>query len=173
MRYPWMIQFSGALRVILGSCQSLRQEAPMSTAAQARPDSATALHSTPLVAQGTALDPAKILQVGTGFWTSKVLLTAVELGVFTTLSSRTMTATELGEALSLHPRGRYDFFDALVSMGFLERQGDGAAGKYSNTVETGFFMDGNRPSDIGGMLERLNARVFGYWSDNGSALGAG
>ena len=31
------------------------------------------------------LDPGLIMQVGTGFWPSKTLLTAVELGLFTTL----------------------------------------------------------------------------------------
>jgi hypothetical protein len=30
------------------------------------------------------------------------------------------SASQLGEALGLHPRGRYDFFDALVALGFLD-----------------------------------------------------
>lgn len=32
------------------------------------------------------LTPQKILQTGTGFWASKALLSAVEIGVFTALS---------------------------------------------------------------------------------------
>jgi O-methyltransferase domain/Dimerisation domain len=119
------------------------------------------------------LSPAKIMEVGFAFWSSKVLLTAIELGVFTALSGRSMTAAELGLALSLHPRGRYDFFDALVSMGFLERRGDGATGKYCNTPETARFLDRRQPSYVGGMLEMLNARLFGYWNDLGAALRTG
>jgi len=71
------------------------------------------------------LDPGYIMQTATGFWASKVLLTAVELDLFTTLGDGSQTATELGEALGLHPRGTYDFFDALVALKFLGRDGDG------------------------------------------------
>ena len=31
------------------------------------------------------IDPSEILQLGFGYWASKVLLSAVKLGVFTTL----------------------------------------------------------------------------------------
>jgi len=123
--------------------------------------------------EAPALTPEKIMQVGFGFWPSKVLLTAVELDVFTALSARAMTADELGEAVSVHPRGRYDFFDTLVSLGFLQRQGDGAAGKYRNTPETARFLDRKQPSYVGGMLEMLNSRLFGYWNDLGAALRTG
>ena len=37
--------------------------------------------SDPVFTPVAPLDAARILQVGTGFWPSKVLLTAVELGV--------------------------------------------------------------------------------------------
>jgi hypothetical protein len=39
-----------------------------------------------------ALDPSRILEVGFSFWGSKVLLTAVELEVFTKLGHQSMTA---------------------------------------------------------------------------------
>jgi hypothetical protein len=64
----------------------------------------------------TALDPSPILQTAFAFWSSKVLLTAVEFGVFTTLGDRRLTGAELGRELGLHPRGIADFFDALVAM---------------------------------------------------------
>ena len=56
------------------------------------------------------IDPGPILQTAFGFWTSKVLLTAVEFGVFTRLGSRRMTGEELGRELELHPRAYADFF---------------------------------------------------------------
>ena len=59
------------------------------------------------------LDPGYIMQTATGFWASKVLLTAVEFGLFTALGDEPKTAAELGEQLEIHPRGRFDFFDAL------------------------------------------------------------
>ena len=64
----------------------------------------------------TPPNPSSILQTAFGFWGSKVLLTAVELGVFTTLSNRRLTGVALTNALQLHPRANPDFFDALVAM---------------------------------------------------------
>ena len=119
------------------------------------------------------LSPAKIIESGAAFWPSKVLLTAVELGVFTTLGARELTGAELQRALGLHPRGVYDFLDTLLALGFLERAGDGPAAKYRNTPNTATFLDKNQPGYIGGMLEMLNARLFAYWNDLGTALKTG
>lgn len=119
------------------------------------------------------LNPGHIMEVATGFWASKALLTAVEFELFTELGSEDRTATELGEALGIHPRGRYDFFDTLVALGFLSRAGDGPEGRYSNTPETAAFLDKNSPRYIGGMPEMLNSRLFGFWNDLGEALRTG
>jgi len=118
-------------------------------------------------------DPGAILQTGFAFWSSKVLLTAVEFGVFTTLGRWRMTGAELGAELGLHPRGISDFFDALVAMNFLEREGDGPAAKYSNTPATALYLDRGSPRYIGGLLVMLNDRVFKFWNDLPEALKTG
>jgi hypothetical protein len=71
------------------------------------------------------LSPARIMEVGLGFWPSKVLLSAIELSLFTELGAKSMTGSELQEALGLHSRATPDFFDTLVALRFLERDGDG------------------------------------------------
>jgi hypothetical protein len=119
------------------------------------------------------LDPSHIMQTATAFWGSKVLLTAVELDLFSTLGEASMTASELGKTLRLHRRGTYDFFDALVALKFLDREGDGAEGKYRNTPETAAFLDKSRPTYIGGFPEMLNSRIFGSWGRLGAALKTG
>jgi hypothetical protein len=119
------------------------------------------------------LDPAYIMETATGFFASKVLLTAVELDLFTVLDDTAMTASELGDALGLHERGTYDFFDALVALGFLEREGDGPGGKYRNTPETAAFLVRHSPGYVGGFLDMLNARLFGFWNTLGEALKTG
>ena len=119
------------------------------------------------------LDPSHIMQTATAFWASKVLLTAVELDLFTALGDGRQTASQLGERLGLHPRGTYDFFDALVALRFLEREGDGPQGKYKSTPQTAAFLDKKSPTYIGGLPEMLNARLFGFWNDLGSALKTG
>lgn len=118
-------------------------------------------------------DPSHIMQTATAFWASKVLLTAVEFDLFTTLDNKAMTADELGDELGLHPRGTYDFFDALVALKFLERDGDGSDGKYRNTPDTGVFLNKKSPAYIGGLPEMLNSRLFGFWNDLGKALKTG
>jgi hypothetical protein len=119
------------------------------------------------------LDPSPILQTAFGFWGSKVLLTAVEFGLFTKLAGRQVTGAELGAELGLHPRGIADFFDSLVAMKFLRREGDGPRARYFNTPEGSLFLDEASPRYIGGILIMLNARLFKFWNDLPEALRTG
>jgi hypothetical protein len=119
------------------------------------------------------LDPSHIMQTATAFWASKVLLTAVELDLFTTLGDGQQSAAQLGKALGLHPRGTFDFFDALVALNFLGRDGDGPEGKYRNTPQTAAFLDKKSPAYIGGLPQMLNSRLFGFWNSLGTALKTG
>ena len=118
-------------------------------------------------------NPGQILQTAFAFWSSKVLLTAVEFGLFTQLGQRRATGDELGRELGLHPRGIRDFFDALVAMKFLEREGDGPSAKYFNTPEGALYLDRNSPRYVGGILVMLNARLFKFWHDLPDALRTG
>ena len=126
-----------------------------------------------LVGMGKSTDPSAILQTAFSFWSSKVLLTAVEFGVFSKLSEGGLTVDALGEALEIHPRGRADFFDALVAMGFLAREGDGPQSRYANTPEASEYLDRASPRYIGGVLEMLNARLFKFWHDLPEGLRTG
>jgi predicted O-methyltransferase YrrM len=119
------------------------------------------------------LDPAPILQTAFAFWSSKVLLTAVSFGLFTKLGNRQFTGAELGAELGLHPRGIGDFFDALVAMKFLDRQGDGPEAKYSNTPASALYLDSGSPRYVGGILVMLNERLFKFWNDLPEALRTG
>ncbi len=47
------------------------------------------------------LHPDRIMAVGSGYWASKVLLSAVGLGLFTQLGEDAMTAPVLAERLGL------------------------------------------------------------------------
>ena len=119
------------------------------------------------------LNPSLILQTAFSFWSSKVLLTAVEFGVFTQLGQRRVTGAELGKELGLHPRGIADFFDALVAMKFLDREGDGPSARYFNTPESALYLDRHSHRYVGGILVMLNARLFKYWHDLPEALRTG
>ncbi len=118
-------------------------------------------------------DPGPILQTAFAFWSSKVLLTAVEFGVFTKLGGRGMTGAELGAELGLHSRGISDFFDALVAMRFLDRKGDGPSAEYFNTPSGALYLDRASPRYVGGWLAMLNDRLFKFWHDLPEALRTG
>jgi hypothetical protein len=113
--------------------------------------------------------PDMIMQVGLGFWASKTLLSAVEMGVFTELAKHPEDGESLRKRLGLHPRSAADFFDTLVALGFLRR----VDGKYCNTPETDLFLDKRKPSYIGGMLEMANRRLYGFWAHLTEALRTG
>jgi len=114
-------------------------------------------------------DPSQIMQVGLSFWASKTLLSAVELGLFTELAKKPASLQTLTNRLGLHPRSAHDFLDALVALGFLVRQN----GEYSNSPSTEFFLDRNKSTYIGGMLEMANSRLFRFWNNLTEALRTG
>ena len=113
--------------------------------------------------------PENIMQLGTAFWGSKTLLSAVELEVFTVLAKGPMNASTLRKQLGLHERSALDFFDALVALGMLDRQD----GLYSNTPETDLYLDKAKPSYIGGFLAMMNARLYGFWGSLTEGLKTG
>jgi O-methyltransferase domain/Dimerisation domain len=114
--------------------------------------------------------PDAIMQLGSAFWGSKTLLSAVELGLFSELSAAgSLDGDELRKRLGLNPRSARDFFDALVALGMLER----VDGRYANTPATELFLDRAKPSYVGGLLEMLNARLFGFWNSLTEALQSG
>src|SRR5262245_16112362 len=113
--------------------------------------------------------PDRILQLGLGFWGPKVLLSAVELGVFTELARGPADLAGLTGRLGLHPRAARDFLDALVALGVLGRDG----GRYANTPEADYFLDRAKPSYVGGLLEMTNARLYGFWGHLTEALRTG
>ena len=119
------------------------------------------------------LDPSHIMDVGMGFWPSKTLLSAVGLDLFSHLGGESMTGEEVGKRLGLHSRATYDFLDALVALRFLERDGDGADGRYRNSAEAAAFLDEKSPAYIGGFLKMCNERLYRFWGELTEALKTG
>lgn len=117
----------------------------------------------------TSLTLEHIMQIGLGFWAAKTLLSAVELGLFTELANGPQNLDSLSKKLGVHPRASRDFLDALVALQLLERQN----GAYRNTPSADFFLDRNKPSYIGGVLEMANARLYPFWNNLTTALRTG
>jgi hypothetical protein len=113
--------------------------------------------------------PEQIMQIGLGFWASKVLLSAVEMGLFTELAQHPADLETLQGRLGLHPRAGRDFLDSLVALGLLDR----LDGRYSNTPATDLFLDKRKPSYVGGVLEMANHRLYGFWGHLTEAVRTG
>jgi hypothetical protein len=67
----------------------------------------------------------------------------------------------------------YDFLDALVALGLLDREGDGPTARYRNTPDTAVFLDKASPAYLGGMLEMASSRLYGFWDGLTEALRTG
>lgn len=124
-------------------------------------------------ADSTNATPDRILQTGMGFWPAKVLLAAVKLDLFTRLSKGPLSASEIKERLALQDRGLYDFLDALVALGFLEREGLKEGARYRNATDAAQFLDRDKPTYVGGLLSMANDRLYPFWGDLEEALRTG
>jgi hypothetical protein len=120
-----------------------------------------------LVAQ--AITPDAIMQLGFGYWGSKTLLSAVELGLFTELAKGPLALEDIQARLNLHERSARDFLDALVVLGMVQRE----EGVYANTPATDYYLDRAKPTYMGGMLEMMSARLFRFWADLTEGLKTG
>lgn len=113
--------------------------------------------------------PDRILQTGLAFWSSKALLTAVELELFTDLARHPGDLASVQGRLGLHPRAARDFLDTLVALGFLRRE----EGIYCNTPESDLFLDKAKETYIGGILEMANHRLYRFWNGLTAAVRTG
>jgi precorrin-6B methylase 2 len=119
------------------------------------------------------INPSKIMQIGMGFFASKTLLTAVNMSLFTQLANHELSGNQIQEKLGLHERSLYDFLDALVALGFLQRKGLKENALYSNAADSDLFLDKNKLSYIGGIMEMANNRLYPFWNHLEEALKTG
>src|SRR5262245_11603053 len=119
------------------------------------------------MAQG--ITPDAIMQLGFGYWGSRALLSAVELGLFTELAKGPLALEDIRVRFHLHERSARDFLDALVALGMLTRE----QGSYANTPATDLYLDRAKPTYMGGMLEMMSARLFRFWADLTEGLRTG
>jgi predicted O-methyltransferase YrrM len=124
----------------------------------------------------TPASPSGILKVCTGFWASKVLMTASKFNLFTHLEIKpNQSAKEIKALLELEctDRNVYDFLDCLTALGFLKRDGLLDTANYSNTQDTAVFLDKAKPSYIGGLLEMQNNQGWEVWAKLDKGLKTG
>ncbi|WP_243639186.1 acetylserotonin O-methyltransferase [Streptacidiphilus pinicola] len=108
--------------------------------------------------------PTDVLELGTSFYAAKVLLAAVELGVFEALADGPLPARRLHTECGLHPRTARDFLDVLVSLGLLERSDilqPQPVYALTPVAEAGLVR--GRPEYVGDFLTLADRRSYPLW----------
>lgn len=109
----------------------------------------------------------EIMDIAAGFQKSRVLLTAVDLGVFTLIGDMALTAQEVAGLAGADERAMDRLLAALVGMGLLEK----GAEAYRNTPASRRHLaaDGEAPLGALGHLSRMYAN----WASMTEAVRAG
>lgn len=117
----------------------------------------------------TVADPVAIKRLGNAFCEAKLLLTAVEFGLFTVLDAAPATVEEVRAKLGLGRRGVREFLDGLVALGLIERDGE----TYANGSAASEFLVRGKDNYSGGFLERANRMLYPAWGKLSDALRTG
>jgi ubiquinone/menaquinone biosynthesis C-methylase UbiE len=81
-------------------------------------------------------DPDDVLELFLGFWISRAVMAAVELGVFEALEATALTLAEAEAALGLPPRPARALLDACVAVRLLEKTED----RYRNSALASAYL---------------------------------
>ncbi len=113
--------------------------------------------------------PKTLLKLGTGYCASRILVAALELNVFGALADGPLERESLRLQLGIDERGAKPFFDALVALGLLAREGE----KFRNTAESDFYLDPGKPVYAGRLFMDKEWGPLGSWDRLSSALRTG
>ncbi len=113
--------------------------------------------------------PDSIFQVATGFMASKHLFVANELGLFAQLAEGPATLDELAHRTGIPRRTIRIVADAMVALGFLDRQAD----RYQNGPVAATFLSGQTPADLRPFLRFWNYISYPAWMQLEEAIRTG
>lgn len=119
------------------------------------------------------LNPNRILELSTGFLPAKVVLVATKLELFSFLAEGERDLQEIRRHYGFHGRGLADFLNVLVALDLLERRCVNRVPVYSNSLEAETFLNKNKKSYIGTVLNYLNDICFERWQHLEESLSTG
>jgi len=100
-----------------------------------------------------------IFQVASGFMASKHLYVANEVGLFKHLADGPVTLDELSQRIGVPCHNIRVLADAMVVIGFVERQGD----SYQNGPVASTFLSGRTAADLRPLLRFWNKISYPAW----------
>lgn len=118
---------------------------------------------------GQAIDAAALMQIQFSFAASRILLTALELDVFSPLASGAQTAPEMIDATGYSARGLPMLLDALVPLSLLNKRGD----RYELTPISESYLVNGKPDYIGRALVEAHTRLLASWDQLADSVRTG
>ncbi|MFF3323762.1 methyltransferase [Streptomyces sp. NPDC002889] len=117
-----------------------------------------------------AVHPGAVLAQAMAFQPARLVLTGIEIGLFTALAEQPAGEEAIRERLGLHTRGTDHFLAALVELGFLERSAEGV---FSNSRAAQQFLVPGDEGYLGGFLRIAGQVMYPAWDKLGEALRTG
>lgn len=113
-------------------------------------------------------NPAALLQLSGGYWSTCALHAGVKLGVFTALAERAMSAGELAGQIEADARGAAMLLDALAALDLLEKSGD----MYQSTPFAVAYLSRTSPHYLGHIIMHHHHLMSG-WAHLDEAVASG
>jgi len=111
--------------------------------------------------------PDLVWEMASAFRRSRVLLTAVELDLFSALGPASRPSSEVAGAIDCDPRATDRLMNALVAMGLLQKSGE----RFANVPDGLRFLARGSPDYLAGLMHSAN--LWDKWSTLTDAVRAG
>lgn len=102
--------------------------------------------------------PENIRTIANAFQHSKILLTAIELDLFSVIDKHMLTSNEVSQKLNTDERATDRLMNALYTMGFLRK----VRGKFYNTESSSQYLVKGKPDFMGGLYHSIG--LWNSWS---------
>lgn len=106
------------------------------------------------------ITPAPIQKMITGFWVTKTLSVAVELGIFTKVRDGLRTVDDIADAIHAEARPTELLLDACASLDFLIKSG----GEYTNAPLADAFLVKGKPQYFGDIVLWHGNELYDSWA---------
>lgn len=105
------------------------------------------------------MNPTTIREFAASFQKSRILLSAFELDIFTTIDESGITGNVIADRLQLDRHACERLLNALVSLGFLTKQNE----LFFNTSDSFTFLSKKSPEYLGGLMH--SNHLWNTWSN--------
>lgn len=117
--------------------------------------------------QNDYLKPEEIRALANSFQQSRILLSAIELGLFTILDKQMLPSKEVAQKINADERATDRLMNALVALGFLRK----VRGKFFNSENASQYLVKGKPEFMGGLFHSLG--LWNTWSSLTESVKAG